>query len=59
MIQDATACCSQGMEFVLNNDYKFPEDYPAEGEDITVTGVFETYKEGEYLYCHLRDSKLG
>jgi hypothetical protein len=26
---------------------------------ICVTGVFDTYREGEYTYCTLRNAKLG
>lgn len=59
IIQDATACCSQGLEFVLKDSYSYPEDYPKDGEEITVTGVFETYMEGEDRYCRLRDAELG
>ncbi len=58
IIADATACCSQGIEFVLTDDYVYPDDYPEEGEDICVTGVFDTYKEGDYTYCTLRDAKI-
>ena len=58
VIADATACCSQGLEFVLDGDYSFPEDYPEVGEDITVAGTFDTYTEGDYLYCHLVDAVM-
>ena len=58
VIQDATACCAQGIEFILTDDYKYPDDYPDEGENITVVGNFDTYMEGEYLYCTLRDAVL-
>lgn len=58
IIQDATACCSQGLEFVLKDSYSYPEDYPKEGGEITVAGVFETYMEGEDMYCRLRDAEL-
>ncbi len=57
IIQDATACCSQGIEFVPQDHYKYPDQYPAEGQEITVTGVFDTYKEGEYMYCTLRNAE--
>ena len=30
-IQDATACCAQGIEFELTDDYVYPDDYPEEG----------------------------
>ena len=58
VIQDATACCAQGIEFILTDDYKFPDDYPEEGTNVTVVGRFDTYMEGEYLYCTLRDAVL-
>lgn len=58
LIADATACCSQGMEFVLTDDYAYPADYPKPDSQITVTGVFETYHEGSDLYCHLTRAVL-
>ena len=58
IISDATACCSQGIEFVLTDDYKYPDDYPKEGGNITVAGVFDTYMEGDGRYCTLRDAQL-
>lgn len=58
IIQDATACCAQGMEFQLTDDYIYPDDYPEEGGWVSVMGVFDTYREGEYLYCTLRDARL-
>ena len=58
VIQDATACCAQGIEFILTDDYKYPDDYPEEGTYLTVSGRFDTYMEGEYLYCTLRDAVL-
>ena len=59
IIKDATACCSQGIEFELAGDRKYPEDYPAEGDEICVVGVFDTYQEGESTYCTLRNAELG
>lgn len=58
IIQDATACCAQGMEFALAEEYAYPADYPQEGDEVVVTGVFDTYMEGDYKYCTLRDSVL-
>ena len=42
----AAACCAQGIEFILTDDY------------ATVIGSFDTYYEGEYLYCTLRDAVI-
>jgi len=58
IISDATACCSQGIEFVLTDGYSYPDDYPEEGGDVCVVGVFDTYQEGGYTYCTLRNARL-
>ena len=59
LIADALACCQQGMEFVLDGDYSYPEDYPEPGTEVTVTGVFDTYMEGEYMrFCQLIDATM-
>ena len=58
IISDATACCSQGIEFELKSGYSYPDDYPEEGGEICVTGTFDTYEEGEYTYCTLRNASI-
>ncbi len=58
IIMDATACCAKGIEFILTDDYKYPEDYPSEGDDITVEGIFDTYEELDGMYCTLKDAAL-
>ncbi len=58
-ISDATACCSQGIEFILAGDYSYPDDYPSEGETICVIGTFDTYMEGDSMYCTLRDASFA
>jgi len=58
LIRDATACCAQGIEFVLAGDYTYPDDYPEEGSSVCVSGVFDTYEDGPYTYCTLRNAKF-
>lgn len=58
IVQDATACCSQGIEFSLAGDYTYPQDYPKEGEEITVVGVFDTYKEVNSEYIVLKNAMI-
>ena len=58
LIQDATACCQQGLEFTYKEEYKYPADFPEPGEDITVCGIFDTYEEKGYTYCRLKDSVI-
>ena len=57
IIADATACCKQGMEFVLSDAYS-SEDYPAPGDDIVVSGTFQLYQQGEFTFCHMVDCRL-
>lgn len=58
IISDATACCSQGLEFIWKGEHKYPEDYPQSGSEITVTGEFQTYEEDGSLYCNLLEAEL-
>ena len=58
IIADATACCSQGLEFVLEGNPSYPEGYPETETDITVIGTFETYLEDGNTYCRLKNAKI-
>lgn len=58
IIADATACCSQGLEFVLEGNPSYPEGYPEMETDITVIGTFETYVEDGNTYCRLKNAKI-
>ena len=58
VIADATACCAQGIEFVLAGEHKYPEDYPHPGAEITVSGTFRTYEEDGYIYGQLYDAEM-
>jgi hypothetical protein len=52
-IADATTCCSQGLEFIWNGDHVYPDDYPADGTEIELVGVFGTYEELGYTYPYI------
>ena len=61
IIQDATACCAQGMEFIWDDgSHIYPDEYPEDNAEIVVEGPFETYREDgdENLYCRLSDAIL-
>lgn len=58
IIADATACCSQGLEFILTGEHSYPNDYPELGSEITVTGTFEVYTENGFQYCRLKDAAI-
>lgn len=58
VIQDATACCAQGIPFELAGDHTYPQDYPELGDTITVVGTFEIHQQEGMEFCRLRDAEL-
>ena len=58
IIADATACCAQGMEYVLEGDYTYPEDYPELGTEITVIGEFQSYEDNGMTWYHLINARM-
>lgn len=62
IIQDATACCAQGIEFVWDDGaHVYPDEYPERGTQVVISGIFETYTEndGKSMYCRLADASLA
>ncbi len=53
LIQDATACCSQGLEFEPTEK---PDESLEQGGEITVVGVLDFYEEDDVTYCTLRNA---
>ena len=58
VIADASACCAQGIEFVWKGEHVYPRDYPPLDTEITVTGIFGTYSEGDAEYIQLTDADV-
>ncbi|MGN0435001.1 MAG: hypothetical protein ACI4D8_00050 [Wujia sp.] len=59
LIQDALACCAQGLEFIWEDgSHVYPDDYPAEYTEVIVTGTFELYEEEGYIYCRLNNATM-
>ena len=59
IISDATACCAEGMEFVLKDNLAYPDDYPEPGAEITVIGEFQSYEENGMTWYHLVNARLA
>ena len=53
VVPDATACCQQGLEFVWPGEHKYPEDFPAIKQDITVTGIYKMIENDGISYNYL------
>ena len=62
VVADATACCQQGIEFILRGEPSYPEGYPELGSEVTVAGVFDTYIETvagqDFTFIQLIDADL-
>lgn len=59
LIQDAAACCAQGIEFVWGDgSHVYPDEYPQEETPVEIKGIFETYMEGDQMYCHITNAEL-
>lgn len=57
VIQDATACCANGIEYELTGVGSL-DGYPEDGKEITVTGTFSSYEENGAYYLVLSDASL-
>ncbi len=51
-IEDALACCAQGMEFIFGEDEKkiYPNDYPEDGSYVQIVGEFDVYEWQGYTF---------
>lgn len=58
LIEDAEACCQEGLEFMLPDTYTFPEDYPEYGTEVVITGVFSAYEEEGFTYYYIDTEKV-
>lgn len=60
IIPDALACCKQGMEFKWLGEHTYPDDYPQQDQEITITGTYRTdIMEGDISYSYLEVSELS
>ena len=59
IIPDATACCSQGLQFFPSDEGTrvYPDDYPKNGDTVVVVGTFTRDEENLYM-CALTDASM-
>lgn len=58
IVEDALACCEQGLEFILAQG-EYPQDYPQLEEEIVVTGVLEMYQGDGFENIRLVNAELS
>lgn len=57
VIQDALACCAQGLQFEPSKNQKFPSDFQ-NGTTITVTGKLHQYEENGFSRVAIVDAVI-
>ncbi len=52
LMWDATACCQTGLQFLFPDAKSYPDDFPAEMADVTLTGILSLKELNgmDYLY---------
>lgn len=58
IVEDATACCAQGLEFRMNGAYTYPGDYPDDQTPVEVTGVWSSYLESGTTFYYIAADEL-
>ncbi len=54
IINDATGCCPQGIEFISTSG----DEYPEQGAAIEMIGVFDIYDEGNNQYYRITTDEV-
>lgn len=59
IIPDATACCSQGLQFFLADadGLVYPDDYPENGTSVVVVGTFVENEQNLYM-CSIDEATM-
>ncbi len=57
-IEDALACCAQGVEFVFDEAATYPTDYPQDGSYIEFVGEFDVYQWQGYTFFRIKTDRV-
>ncbi len=57
IIPDATACCSEGLQFFLADELVYPDDFPENGDMVTLRGTFSLDEQNVYM-CAITDAVI-
>lgn len=59
LVGDATACCSQGLEFIWDdNSHTYPGEYPADNAEIQICGTFGQYDENGNKFYYVAADEM-
>ena len=57
-VMDATACCTQGLEFVLTEGEEYPDYDEKSTKEIVISGTFREYLDNGQNNFHLENAEI-
>ena len=58
VMNDATMCCQEGIDFVWQGDHKWPADYPEQDQEITIIGKYIVTETDGITYNYILASDI-
>ena len=58
IMNDATMCCQEGIDFVWKGEHNWPADYPIEGSEISIIGKYVVTEVNGLTYNYLLVSDI-
>ena len=58
IMNDATMCCQEGIDFVWKGDHKYPDDYPQPDQEITIVGKYIVTETNGFTYNYILASDI-
>ena len=58
IMNDATLCCQEGIDFVWEGEHNWPQDYPETGTEISIIGKYIVTEDDGFTYNYLLVSDI-
>ena len=58
IMNDATMCCQEGIDFVWEGNHNWPEDYPEQDQEITIVGKYIVTETDGFTYNYILASDI-
>ena len=58
IMNDATMCCQEGIDFVWQGDHNWPADYPEQDQEITIVGKYIVTETDGFSYNYILASDI-
>ena len=58
IMNDVTMCCQEGIDFVWEGNHNWPNDYPAQDQEITIVGKYIVTETDGITYSYILASDI-